>query len=388
MINRVLKFKLRDFKSLDAKAFDATIDQYTGSFNRVSKIAWFEKRVNKTAIHKLTYYPEKTKSNLPSQLICSARIRACESVKSAKALIKKGRKASCPRSKSIGIRYDARSATIKLKEGKASLATVDGRKKVSFYIPDYTLTKLDWKVCSSELRKTKHGKYMLYVVVSAKNPEIKKTDHVVGVDLGVNRPAVTSDNKFFGKRYWKEVEQRNFRLKRKLQAKGTKSAKRHLKKLSGKVNRFRIDCDHVLSKRLVMSVPSGSTIVLEDLKYIRDRVKARKTQRRRIHGWSFNRLKKFVEYKSELYGHTVELVDPKYTSQRCTDCGYVSKKNRKTQSDFCCVNCSFQHNADLNASKNVRFVYLAGSGISAPSGTSVNRPIVSTPCELGTSSVL
>lgn len=389
MINRVLKFQARDPGFEVVAAFDETIKQYTDSYNRVAKIAWEQTRINKTEVHKLTYYDEKSKTNLPSQLLCSARVRACESAKSAKTKLKKGEKVSCPKSRQVGIRYDARSATIKLKEGKASLVTVEGRKEISFHIPGYVIPRLDWKVCSSELRKTKQGKYLFYVVVSAENVEYPLSEHVTGVDLGVNRPAVTSDRKFFGKKRWKEIEKRNFRLKRKLQAKGTKSAKKHLRKLSGKVNRFRIDCDHVLSKRLVESVPYGSTLVFEDLKHIRNRVKARKQQRRRIHAWSFDRLKGFVEYKSEMYGHKVELIDPHYTSQRCSSCGHVSKKNRKTQSEFRCCECNFQHNADLNASLNIRFVHLAGSGIAVPSGPTVNRPIVSSSTkDLVTSSVL
>jgi len=42
----------------------------------------------------------------------------------------------------------------------------------------------------------------------------------LGVDLGVCRPAVTSDNRFHGIRRWREVEKRRFRLRRKLQANG------------------------------------------------------------------------------------------------------------------------------------------------------------------------
>src|SRR6266542_3673721 len=54
--------------------------------------------------------------------------------------------------------------------------------------------------------------------------------HTYRVDLDINRPAVTSTNQFLGMRRWKAVEGRYFKLIRALQKKGTKSAKRHLRK--------------------------------------------------------------------------------------------------------------------------------------------------------------
>src|SRR5581483_7861015 len=116
-----------------------------------------------------------------------------------------------------------------------------------------------------------HGRYFLHIVVTLPDPTVALTSEVIGVDLGLNHPAVTSNKQFLGERRWKEQERRIFRLRRQLQAKGTKSAKRHLKKLSGKLLRQRKDHDHVLSKRIVENSTPGSTIVLENLTNIRER---------------------------------------------------------------------------------------------------------------------
>jgi IS605 OrfB family transposase len=345
-----------------------TAEQSQGSFNRVCKVGWEMKRLNGVELHKLTYASERETTDLPSQLVCSARVKATEALKSAKTLLRKGKKAVCPQSKSAVIRYDARSANIKLNEGTASLASIDGRIQCSLIVPKCYQNRLNWKVGSSDLVFRKDGRVFLHV--SVKSPDIRglTTGTTVGIDLGVNRPAVSSDCFFFGTRQWKGVDQRYFNLKRALQAKGTKSAKRHLKRLSKKVNRFRTNCDHVVSRRIVDSVEKGTTIILEDLTDIRSRVKARKKQRRRIHSWSFARLKSFVEYKAELKGCFVDYVDPRYTSQKCSLCGHTEKANRKSQSWFVCKSCGFQHNADLNASKNIRLNYLASKGISAAGG--------------------
>jgi len=37
----------------------------------------------------------------------------------------------------------------------------------------------------------------------------------------------------------------------------------------------------------------------------------------------------------------------------CSVCGYIDKDNRKTQSEFKCLKCNHQENADINASKNI-----------------------------------
>ena len=345
----------------------ATAEQSCNSYNRVCKVGWEMQRLNGVELHKMTYTHERSITKLPSQLICAARVKATESIKSAKTRLKQGRKSVCPHSTTPIIRYDARSASINLDAGTATLASIEGRVACRLVVPTFYQQRIEWKICSSDLI-FKNKRAFLYVVVEKLYKEFQPTDQVLGVDLGVNRPAVTSDAIFFGKRQWKKIEHRYFTLRRALQAKGTKSAKRHLKKIGRKVNRFRIDCDHVLSRRIVNGVKPGATIVLEDLTNIRDKVKARKKTRRRIHSWSFSRLKSFLDYKSKINGCLVEYVDPRYTSQKCSKCGNTEKANRETQSWFLCKKCRFQHNADLNAAKNIRSNYLASKGISVASG--------------------
>ncbi len=356
-----------------ATALLRTMDQYTGSFNRCCKVAWEQDRVNGVELHHSTYYQEREITDLPAQLVCSARVKATEAVKGVKTARRKATKSKiekvrsrtfkCPESDRNAIRYDARSSKIDLRQGRATLSSLQGRQKVWFRLPEYYGNRLDWKVCSADLVVIGR-KFHLHVVVE-KEDEPVTISNIVGIDLGVKRPAVTSSGMFLGQKKWREINQKYFRLKRALQAKGTKSAKRHLKRLSRKENRFRQDCDHVLSKQLVTKHPEGTLFVLEDLTNIRQRVKARKRIGRSIHSWSFARLKFFLEYKAKLYRHAVDFVDPRYTSQKCSQCNHIDKKNRKTQSSFLCRKCGFQCNADLNASFNVCDNYLAGQDLKA-----------------------
>jgi len=79
-------------------------------------------------------------------------------------------------------------------------------------------------------------------------------------------------------------------------------------------------------------------------------VKAKSALNRKIlqNGWSL--FFELLEYKTN---HNLIKVDPKYTSQTCSRCGYVDKNNRITQSRFVCKSCGFTINADVNAAKNI-----------------------------------
>lgn len=348
-----------------------TMEQYTECFNAVATLGFDKGIKNGVELHKRTYYGLRVQyPNLPSQLVCASRVVATEAVKSALALKKKGNKATCPHAEALPIRYDARSYRVIAKDSTVSLASVEGRQVVKFGMNRHAQKWLDKAIGfdSADLI-CKKGRFFLHMVLTIPDVVFVPNGKVVGVDLGLNRPAVTSNRQFLGKRQWKEIDKRYFRLKRELQAKGTPSAKRHLKKLSGKVQRFRRDCDHVLSRQLIDSVDTGTAIVVENLTDIRKKTKQRgRKSRRRMHSWSFAQLRSFLEYKAEEVGCKVFAVDPRHTSQRCSRCGHIQRSNRRSQSVFKCRVCGYELNADLNASYNVASKYLAESGIPAPSG--------------------
>jgi IS605 OrfB family transposase len=128
-----------------------------------------------------------------------------------------------------------------------------------------------------------------------------------------------------------------------------------LKALSGKEKRFCRDVNHVIAKALV-NEPGVKVYVLEDLSGIRKKRKG-KFLNKLIGNWPFYQLEQFLTYKAEASGIEVAFTDARYTSQKCSRCSYINRKNRYGSS-FRCLRCGYEDHADLNAAKNIRNNYL------------------------------
>lgn len=362
-----------------------TSRQFTAVFNAVCAVGWTQQITNGVKLHHATYYPLKADyPALVSDLLVQARVKATEAVKSALALQKKGRKVGMPTSDACPPRYNLHTYKVDWESQTVRMSLIGGRQTIRFDVPAYSAKYAGYPTDTADLL-FRNGVWWLHVVVSVPAPEIEPTAQVIGVDLGIVRPAVTSTTHFLGQRAWKAIEGRLFHLKRALQKKRTKSAKRHLKRVRGKQARLRRNNDHILSKRIVAAAERGATIVLENLTDIRKRSKVkRKTKTsRRIHSWSFAQLKSFIEYKAEERGCRVVAVDPRHTSQACSCCGHTARNNRRSRGRFVCRGCGFELHADLNAARNIAAKYHASVAIRDSGGLSVNQPIVSSPIRSG-----
>jgi len=390
-----------------AVLLNETLVQFTHAFNLVCAYGWDNHEKNGVRLHHATYYESKAACpGLVSDILIQARVKATEAVKSAftwkakkeASHVKKVEKArkqgkpdprfkpvKCPESIVCPIRYNVHTYTLKWEKQAVRLSTSGGKITVPFTVPHYSMKYAGNTIATADLL-CRNGKWWLHVVVSVPEPVVPHNETVIGIDLGLNRPAVTSHKQFLGSKRWKEIDRRSFRLKRKLQVKGTKSAKRHLKKLSGKQARFHKDCDHVLSKQIVASTPTGATIVLENLTNIRETSKMGRGKdnknvdnKRKLHRWTFAQLYGYIAYKGQERGIRVEKIDPRHTSQTCSKCGHQARNNRRSQRLFLCRSCGYCLNADLNASMNIRDKHLA-------SLASIGTSFASGPQSIGLSS--
>lgn len=355
LMKATLRLKLHTDPAAKAALLE-THRQSTECFNAVCLYGWQNGERNGVRLHKATYRDlRETHADLPSQLVVSARMKATETLKSIEERRQRGRPVSCPQSDSCPIRYDARSYWVRLVDGCASLATINGRVLASFSLCDYYRRYVEWKTCSADLcYDAKREVFYLHVVVDSCAPE-QICEGVIGVDLGIVEIATDSAGSNYSGEQVKSTRRRLKRIRGLLQSKGTRSAKRHLKKVRRKQARFVRDTNHVVSKSLVRTASqSRKALALEDLSNIRDRAETVSRDMRWLLGnWAFLQLRQFVAYKAEGAGVPVLLVDPRNTSRTCSACGHCAKENRKSQSKFHCLSCGFDANADQNAAVNI-----------------------------------
>ncbi len=304
---------------------------------------------NKNKLNRATYEDvRKAIPTLPSALVQTARDTASESLKQTKLEKKIHRK-------SLTIRYDRRTFRFYPDSHTISLTTVSGRlvfpvalsPLIEKYRGEYTNAQV--------FIDTKHRKMSVMIQVELQDKEVEKKVYnnikVMGVDRGIRNMAVLSNNIFFNSAQLKDVKGRYRYNRKKLQHAGTRSAHLKLKELSGRERRFVQNTNHAISKQIV-NFPFD-VIALEDLGSARMRTKRNGRRfNRKLGSWSPHHLEQFIEYKAQERNKSVVYVNPRYTSQRCSSCGYVHKDNRKG-SVFRCLKCGFELHADLNASRNI-----------------------------------
>lgn len=247
------------------------------------------------------------------------------------------------------------------------MITLKGRIKLRTGIGEYQKARADRIRGQADLIFRK-GEFYIIAVVDA--PEKSESDPIgaLRVDLGIENIATDSDGQVFSGEKVERVRKRYNGLRARLQKSGTRSAKRHLKKMSGREKRFKRDVNHQISKAIV-SKAKGTTraIALEDLSGIRTRatVIGRTQQRDRHSKWSFRQLRAFVEYKAKREGVPIRIVDPRNTSRECPKCHNIDERNRPTRDHFKCTECEYEAMAD----------YVAATNIAARAAL-VNQPIV------------
>lgn len=257
-----------------------------------------------------------------------------------------------------------------------SLNTLNGRRKVDFVCKgfDQYLDQTKWKFGSLKMLQLR-GKWYIHLsaTTAISEFEAEQAVHVVGIDRGLRFLAACYDEKgksilFSGQKILRK-RRKYKKLRAELQAKGTKSAKRRLKKIGQRENRWMSDVNHRLTKTLIDHYGSNTIYALEDLTDVRFATeKSPKDQRYEIASWAFYQFEQFLTYKANLNSSAVVKVPAKYTSQRCPKCGRIHKDNRDHELHlYTCDKCGYKSNDDRLAAMNIQFLgTLYRSGEEAP----------------------
>ena len=327
-----MKFKLKT-NTQDKEALLATMFAYNAACNFVSKFAFQNKIFNNYSLHHACYQQIRSEFNLPSQLAVSVMSKVADAYKTelTKAQKEKRNVSFCRFKKSGSVAYDSRILTYG-KENTVSIKTLKKRIKVQGCIWDEE--RIPFFQGEADLLYQK-GEFYVSQTLSLPAPSKKEVTDFIGVDLGLIQIATDSDGTSYSGEIIKQKRQKYASHRARLQSKKTKNSRRRLKRIGDREARFRKDINHQISKALVEKAKHTSRgIALEQLQQFFDKTRVRQKQRADRSSWSFFQLRFFVQYKSELSGIPVVLVDPKYTSQKCHICGHIDKANRKSQADF------------------------------------------------------
>src|SRR5258708_17569541 len=370
---------------------------YRDALNAVSFYAFEQGKTSSvTRLHKGMYTELRIRYGLPSQLACSVERQVAANYKGLRTKLKKNAEhrrgkitkkrvkglEQLPHYHSPTVQYTYERDYTFQRDQQVSIGTLTGRLSVSYQAYDRHLALIRQGATIGDAKlwydRPKKQFYLLVsLTITIADPTPAQLSSVVGVDVGIRYLAVTSTST--GKATFhpgKRVRHRAnhyARLRKRLQQKGTRGAKRRVRRIEQRERRLKMQANHCIAKQIIKQHPR-TLVGLEQLTDIRERTKRKKRKRKkngkgyeqvspkarkanRVYSqWSFAELHMLISYKAALAGSLAIKVDADYTSQACPVCGHTVEENRPHKGLlFVCQNprCGYTLHADLIGARNV-----------------------------------
>lgn len=248
-----------------------------------------------------------------------------------------------------------RTLNVKIIDGKLKLPKIKSLIKMKYS------RKVKGDILTATISRNKSNQY--FVSINVKNSpvkQLKKTNQRVGIDLGL-KDLVTFSNGFkTGKINLKEVD-RKIRRQNQILSKRVKNgcnwikAKTKLNRLYQKKKDIINDFLHKITTKIVREFDEIYVGNVNSQLGLKNKYLARTTADQ--HWFEFKRQ---LKYKSDWYGKYFEVVDEKYTSKTCSNCGYVTESLNLNIRRWICPECGTKHDRDLNAAQNILTVGTTG----------------------------
>jgi putative transposase len=365
---------------------------YRDALNAVSSYAFEHgKTSSNVALHRGMYAELRARYGLPSQLACSVERQVAATYKGLWTKLKKNaehRRKKITRKRFKGLDKPSKysSPTVQYtyerdytfqRDSRVSLGTLNGRTTIPYQGYDKHLALIrrgasigDAKLWYDKARKTFY--LLVSLEIDVPEPTYEQLSEVVGVDVGIRYLAVTSTGTgkatFHSGKRIRHKANHYARLRKRLQKKGTRGAKRRVRRIEQRERRLKLQANHTIAKQIVKQHPHA-LIGLEQLTDIRERTKRKKNGKgyeqvspkackaHRVYSqWSFAELHDLISYKAALCGGLSIKVDADYTSKACPVCGHTADENRPRKGLlFACQNprCRYALHADLIGARNV-----------------------------------
>ena len=351
--------KIQISVNADSKVLlDETMSVYSDACNYVSNYVFRTHDLKQFSLNKVLYSTLRERFGLKSQMAQSVFKTV---IARYKTILENQKEWIQPNFKKP--QYDlVWNRDYSLKQSCFSVNTLNGRVKLPYFTKgmskyfDHTI----YKFGTAKL-VNKHGKYFLHIPVTYDVEESNISDicNVVGIDRGINFVVATYDSKhksgFVTGKSIKQKRAHYSKLRKELQMRHTPSARRRIKAIGQRENRWMQDVNHCVSKALALNNPKHTLFVLEDLSGVRNATERVRTKDRYVSvSWSFYDLEQKLIYKAKQNQSTVIKVDPRYTSQCCPVCGHIEKSNRNKKIHlFTCKNCGYKSNDDRIGAMNL-----------------------------------
>ncbi|RUM49796.1 MAG: transposase [Hydrogenothermus sp.] len=269
-----------------------------------------------------------------------------------------------PTFKHISMQLDQKVAKIeKKKEGKA--------KEFDYWIKLSTLEKgkpIYLPVYKNSYFESKEGKHLNFLQINEKENDIevvflkdlpKKTNYTpqkekISIDIGLKALFAVNTGDLYGRqfhKYLKHYDRIITQLQANLQKQGIKpSESKRYKELNRKIKEYiKNEINRLLNR--IFKIYQPKEIVIENLNFQNSELSPQLN--RLLNRFGMKIIKQKLKDFEERFEIKITYVNPEYTSQTCSSCGYVDKRNRKTQDKFECLMCGKKINADVNASRNI-----------------------------------
>lgn len=342
----------------DRALLDNTISVYRDACNYVSDYIFRTHDLKQFSLNKVLYSDLRERFGLKSQMAQSVFKTVIARYKTILENQKEWIKPSFKKPQ-----YDlVWNRDYSLTQNCFSVNTLAGRVKLPYFTKgmDKYFDHTVYKFGTAKL-VNKHGKYFLHIPVTYDIEDAILSDvcNIVGIDRGINFVVATYDSKhksgFVSGKTIKQKRAAYSKLRKELQMRQTPSARRRIKAIGQRENRWMQDVNHCVSKALVESNPKHTLFVLEDLTGVRNATERVCTKNRYVSvSWSFYDLEQKLIYKAKQNQSTVIKVNPRYTSQCCPVCGHIEKANRNKKLHlFTCKNCGYKSNDDRIGAMNL-----------------------------------
>jgi len=351
-------FKYRIYPTAkQTRALQASLDACRWVYNKTletRKKAWEDLKVSISFYDTINLLPTWKKENdflskVHSQCLQETQVRVDLAFKAFFRRVKAGEKPGYPRFKSFD-RYDSFTypqSGFKLVENKLRLSKIGSIKIVKS-------RELEGTIKTLTIRKDSTGKWYACFCCEVDFKPLPKVDPAIGIDVGLTSFATFSDGtKIANPRFFKAGEEKLAKAQRRLSKadKGTERRKKLKKTVSHvheKIRNRRTDFAHKLSRDIVNT---NQVIAFEKLTINSMKENNHKGIRKSIADVAWNQFMNFTTYKAEDAGRTVIFVNPRNTSQMCSQCGEIVKKDLSVRVHIC--DCGLILDRDHNAALNI-----------------------------------